>query len=80
MLKNCAQFVPKIGQEYQNVSKNIEINRNSRVFKNGLFAAYIIYFLSVSLFRRFLHTGEVNGVRVIRGLGNKNKILRGLSI
>jgi hypothetical protein len=30
----CVQFVPKICQEYQNASKDIEFHRNPGAFKN----------------------------------------------
>ena len=52
----CAQIVPKICQEYQNVSKDIEIHRNAGDHKNGPFAVEVNYFLYLSFFRRFLHT------------------------
>jgi hypothetical protein len=34
----CAQFVPKICQESQNVSKDIDLYRNPEYLKNGLFS------------------------------------------
>jgi hypothetical protein len=49
-------FVPKICQEYRNVSKYIEIHRNPGVLKNRYIATDIHYFLRISIFRRFLHT------------------------
>jgi hypothetical protein len=61
MLKNCAQIVPKICQEYQNVSKDIEIHRNPGALENGHLTGQIHYLLLVSFGRRFLHTIEVTG-------------------
>jgi len=52
----CAQIVPKICQEYQNVSKDIEIHRNPKCPKNDLFSAEYYYYLRFTFFRRFLHT------------------------
>jgi hypothetical protein len=54
-------IVPKICQEYQNVSKDIEIHRNPGVFENAHFTQNIHYYLQLSFFRRFLHTVEVRG-------------------
>jgi hypothetical protein len=52
----CAQIVSKNHQEYQNVSKNIELHRSPGAPQNAHFTAYIHYFLRLSFFRRFLHT------------------------
>jgi hypothetical protein len=41
----CAQIVSKNHQEYQNISNNIEIYRNQKLFEN----------LRYTFFRRFLH-------------------------
>lgn len=49
-VKNCAHFVPKICQEYQNESKDIEIHRNPECQKNGLFSLAFIYFLHFKIF------------------------------
>jgi hypothetical protein len=61
MSKHCAQIVPKVYQEYQNVSKDIELHRNQTDQKNGRFSEDIYYFLHFSFFGRFLHTVEVTG-------------------
>jgi len=60
-MKDCAQIVPKISQEYQNVSNNIELHRNSSCSNNGPISTEIHYFLHFIYFRRFLHTVEVRG-------------------
>jgi len=57
----CAQIVPKICQEHQNISNDIEIHRNPEAHKNGLFAGKLLYILRFTVFRRFLHTVEVTG-------------------
>ena len=57
----CAQIVSKNHQEYQNVSKDIELYRNPGAFKNAYIPENFYYFLRVTFFRRFLHTGEVRG-------------------
>jgi hypothetical protein len=57
----CAQIVSKNHQEYQNVSKDIELYRNPECPKTGIYSGELIYFLYVSFFRRFLHTIEVRG-------------------
>ena len=57
----CAQIVSKNHQEYQNVSKDIELYRNPECPKNGLCSGEFIYFLYFRFFPRFLHTVEVKG-------------------
>ena len=57
----CAQIVSKNPQEYQNVSKDIELYRNPGCPKNGLCSMEFIYFLYFRPFYRFLHTVEVRG-------------------
>ena len=57
----CAQIMSKNHQEYQNVSKDIELYRNPGAFKNAYIPENFYYFLRVTFFRRFLHTGEVRG-------------------
>jgi hypothetical protein len=57
----CAQFVPKICQEYRNLSKDIELFRNPKDPKNVRISWKCIYSLHLSFFRRFLHTVEVRG-------------------
>jgi hypothetical protein len=59
--KNCAQIVPKICQEYQNVSKNIEGYRTVNRPKKSLIICYFHYFLGLTFLRCFLHTVEVTG-------------------
>jgi hypothetical protein len=53
--------VPKNHQEYRNISKDIELHRNAAALENTPFAWAFYYFLYLSFFRRFLHTGEVRG-------------------
>ena len=60
-VSGCAQIVPKISQEYQNVSKDIELYRNLGAPKDVRFTTYVLCYLRFPFFRRFLHTGEVRG-------------------
>jgi len=57
----CAQIMSKNHQEYQNVSKDIELHRNPGTPKNRPITGDIHYFLHFIVFRRFLHTVEVRG-------------------
>ena len=57
----CAQIVSKNHQEYQNISKDIELYRNPGAFKSRPISLDIHYFLHFSFFRGFLHTVEVRG-------------------
>jgi hypothetical protein len=54
--KRYRALVPKICQEYQNISNNIELYRNPECPNKGLFSLELHYYLCFSFFRRFLHT------------------------
>jgi hypothetical protein len=57
----CAQIVSKNHQEYQNISKDIEIHRNPKPLENVPQPGDFYYYLHISFVRRFLHTVEVRG-------------------
>jgi len=46
------------------VPENIEVHRDPEALRTGRFAEDILYFLQLSFFRRFLHTGEVRGSNI----------------
>jgi len=58
---NCAQTVPKICQEYQNICKNIERYRNPRELKIQLSTEVSPYIFLFPLFLCLLHTVEAGG-------------------
>ncbi len=60
-MKNGAQIVPKICQEYQNASKNIERYRILNRPAKPLIIYYLHYFLRITFLECFLHTVEVTG-------------------